>query len=49
MGWTLFLKNPFKKQYKKMGVERQKRVNDALKELASSKDPRKLGVYKKPM
>lgn len=49
MGWTLFVKNPFKKQYKKMGAERQERVNDALKELASSKDPTKLGVYKKSM
>ena len=32
-----------------MGAERQKRVNDALIELANSKDPTKLGIYKKSM
>ena len=32
-----------------MGVERQKRVNDALIELVNSQDPTVMGVYKKSM
>ena len=49
MSWTLFAKNSFKRQYKKIGTERQKRVNDALKELANSTDPTKLEICKKSM
>ncbi len=49
MSWPLLVKNLFKKQYKKIGAERQKRVNDALIELANSKDPANLGVYKASM
>ena len=49
MSWTIFRKNLFKKQYKKIGAERQKHVNTALIELANSQDPTKLGVYKKSM
>lgn len=49
MSWTLLVKNPFRKQYKKRGAKRQKRVNEALIELANSKDPTKLGIYKRSM
>jgi len=49
MSWPISRKNSFKKQYKLIGAERQKHVNTALIELINSKDPTKLGVYKKSM
>ncbi|MDH3204318.1 MAG: hypothetical protein OEL81_06555 [Nitrosopumilus sp.] len=49
MSWPISIKNSFKKQYKRMGVTRQDRVNTALNELANSQDPTKLGTYKKSM
>ena len=49
MSWPISIKNSFKKQYKRMGITRQDRVNTALIELANSQDPTKLGVYKKSM
>ena len=49
MIWSLSVKNSFKKQYKKMSSQRQNRVDNALAQLAGSKDPTKLGTYKKSM
>lgn len=47
--WEFKRTNKFIKQYKKIGSQRQSRVDNALAELANSKDPTKLGIYKRSM
>lgn len=46
MPWTLVLTPIFKRGYKNLSNDIQRRVDQALRELAESEDPRLLGVRK---
>ncbi len=47
--WEIERTNQFKKQYKKLDPDSQKRVDDAITELVLSNNPAQLGEYKKYM
>jgi addiction module RelE/StbE family toxin len=44
--WKILFDNRFKREYKKLDKSLQKRINDIIKELAASNNPRQLGVHK---
>lgn len=44
--WRLVRKNQFEKQYRLLGSERQKKVDDAILDLANSTNPATKGQYK---
>lgn len=46
MSWKIQVTSPFKRGYSRLSSLDQKRVGDAVRFLASSKDPRRLGVKK---
>ncbi len=45
--WNVEKRSAFKKQYRNIGRERQKRADVAISELLSSSDPAALGTYKR--
>ena len=47
--WIPERKNSFKKQFKKLNSELKIKANTVIRELCESKDPRKLGSYKRHM
>ncbi len=44
--WNVLFDNRFKREYKKLDKSLQKKVNDVIKDLADSRDPRQLGLHK---
>jgi len=44
--WNILFDNRFKREYKRLDKSLQKKVNDIIKELAASKNPRIMGVHK---
>ncbi len=47
--WQIDQRPQFRKQYKLLGVERQKRVDNAILDLAYSENPASKGDFKKNM
>ena len=49
MTWNFYRKAKFLKQFKRLDLQTKKRINKALEELANSKNPTDLGIYKSGM
>jgi mRNA-degrading endonuclease RelE of RelBE toxin-antitoxin system len=47
--WQIDQRSQFKRQYKLLGSERQKKVDNAIRDLIISGDPANCGDYKKSM